>query len=217
MILDENHQNEEGTSLAVRLRENRDRYRIAKGGIIFAVGYSFIELLNNLYQLLSENFYYAPVSVLLDVISLLVVIIAAIMFIPWFRRAYYNLHQTNMFDLKYAEGWAAGGWFVPIISLFYPFRIMRDIYAGYCELSKDAQDHPGSDATDAIGWWWALWIISGVLSNIMARVSDGETESVASYTIYILIEVMSITSGLLLVSIMTRVSKMESVAYQKSI
>lgn len=38
-------------------------------------------------------------------------IISGILFIQWFRRAYYNLNQVKA--MRYSEGWAAGAWFVP--------------------------------------------------------------------------------------------------------
>lgn len=43
-------------------------------------------------------------SAIILVISL---IVCAVFFIMWFRRAYYNLHQLVR-GLKYSEGWAAG-------------------------------------------------------------------------------------------------------------
>ena len=42
---------------------------------------------------------------------LIAYIISGIVFIQWFRRAYFNLHQKKEF-LSFSEGWAAGSWFV---------------------------------------------------------------------------------------------------------
>jgi len=53
--------------------------------------------------------------------------ISVITFIMWFRRAYFNLHQ-KVNHLSYSEGWAAGSWFVPIINLYRPYQIMKEIY-----------------------------------------------------------------------------------------
>ena len=54
---------------------------------------------------------------LLGIGYLLVFVISAITFIQWFRRAYYNL-GTRLTDLEYKDSWAAGCWFVPVISLY---------------------------------------------------------------------------------------------------
>ena len=54
-------------------------------------------------------------------------VISGIVFIRWFRRAYFNLHQRKEF-LSFSEGWAAGCWFVPIVSLYRPLQIMKELY-----------------------------------------------------------------------------------------
>lgn len=64
---------------------------------------------------------------IIAIVFLLAYIISGITFIMWFRRAYYNLHQ-RVNHLADTDGWAAGSWFVPIISLYRPFKIMRELY-----------------------------------------------------------------------------------------
>jgi hypothetical protein len=61
---------------------------------------------------------------LLALLHLVVFVISAITFIMWFRRAYYNLHIKLENKLLQPEGWAAGGWFVPIVCLYRPYHIM---------------------------------------------------------------------------------------------
>ncbi len=51
----------------------------------------------------------------------------------WFRRAYFNLHQKVSY-LSHSEGWAAGSWFVPIVNLYRPYQIMKEIYVETKEL-----------------------------------------------------------------------------------
>lgn len=90
------------------------------------------------------------------VVNLIVAVLCGIFFIMWFRRAYFNLHQLKVPGLKYSEGWAAGSWFVPIISWFYPYQIMRDIWRGtfgYTDPQKAQQ-------LGLIGLWWGLFLLS---------------------------------------------------------
>ncbi|AYN04196.1 DUF4328 domain-containing protein [Flavobacterium sp. 140616W15] len=61
------------------------------------------------------------------IIYLIFFIISGVTFIQWFRRAYYNLH-LKVDNLSHSEGWAAGCWFVPIISLYRPLQIMKELY-----------------------------------------------------------------------------------------
>jgi len=70
---------------------------------------------------------------IVGITSMIVYIISAITFIQWFRRAYYNLHLRAEL-LSYTEGWAAGSWFVPIVNLIRPYRIMTELYEETNEL-----------------------------------------------------------------------------------
>lgn len=97
--------------------------------------------------------------------------ISAVMFIMWFRRAYYNLHQKIDY-LSYSESWAAGCWFVPIVNLYRPFQIMKEIYEETKELIiKKGVKMEVPITTSLLGWWWALWIINGISSQFVFRYS----------------------------------------------
>lgn len=97
-------------------------------------------------------------------------IVSIVTFIQWFRRAYFNLHQ-RIDGLAYSEGWAAGSWFVPVISLFRPYQIMKELYFQ----TKHYLLNRGFDVYrftfTALGWWWTLWIISTILGQFMFRYS----------------------------------------------
>lgn len=59
---------------------------------------------------------------IIGIIMFSVYVCCYILFILWFRRAYYNLHQVVK-HLEHSEGWAAGAWFVPILNFFRPYHI----------------------------------------------------------------------------------------------
>lgn len=101
----------------------------------------------------------------IGIIFLIVYIISVVTFIQWFRRAYFNLH-LKVTNLSQPEGWAAGSWFVPIICLYLPYQIMKEIY----QETKELLDQKGIDckqclSTSALGWWWALWSIKNLISQ----------------------------------------------------
>lgn len=109
-------------------------------------------------------------SSFIGIISVIIYIIAAITFIMWFRRAYYNL-KLCIKTTAYDDSWAAGAWFVPFINLVRPISIMRELYENtHRFLLKRNINNPKLN-TKFLGWWWALWIIMGIISNISFRVS----------------------------------------------
>jgi hypothetical protein len=98
-------------------------------------------------------------------------IISGVIFIQWFRRAYYNLGLLGV-KLEHTNGWAAGGWFMPVLCLYVPYNIMKELYTKTRILleSKEIPLH-GSLTTSAIGWWWGFWIVANVLGQIVFRMS----------------------------------------------
>jgi hypothetical protein len=106
---------------------------------------------------------------IIGVIYSIVYIVSAITFIQWFRRAYFNLHQ-RVHGLSFTEGWAAGSWFVPILNLFRPFQIMKELYHEARELVADRELSIYENFTaGALGIWWTLWVINNILGQVVFR------------------------------------------------
>jgi hypothetical protein len=108
---------------------------------------------------------------IIGIFSLAVLIISAVTFTSWFRRAYYNLHQ-RVNNLAFTEGWATGSWFVPVLNLFRPYQIMKELYEETRNLFQRKGVMLAEDlSTKYLGWWWALWIINNILGQIAFRTS----------------------------------------------
>lgn len=132
------------------------------------------------------------------ILYLLAYITSAVLFIMWFRRAYFNLHQ-KVNRLSYTEGWAAGSWFVPIVNLFRPFQIMKELYEETVRILKERDLSSNLRAkTDHLGTWWGLWIISGILGQIVFRLSLN-AETVSELQLVTILEIVASALGILLV------------------
>jgi hypothetical protein len=91
----------------------------------------------------------------------------AIAFIVWFRRAYRNTAGLGASGMRYKPGWSIGAWFVPILTLFRPKQITNDIWrASDPELPRHATTWQANEVHGLIHWWWAIWIVATVFSNI---------------------------------------------------
>jgi hypothetical protein len=100
---------------------------------------------------------------LIMLVTFIVNIISAVTFIQWFRRAYFNLHSLVP-NLTFTEGWAAGSWFVPMISFFRPFQIMVELYNKTIEKLEERKliENQNFDIS-FLKLWWALWILVFVI------------------------------------------------------
>jgi hypothetical protein len=100
-------------------------------------------------------------------------------FVLWFRRAYYNLEQRTG-ENSFSDGWAVGSWFVPILCLYRPYQIMRELYQDTGRwLAEMGQEH--ALKTTYLGAWWALWIFSNFLGQVLFR-SYSSTETLEGLT-----------------------------------
>lgn len=100
-------------------------------------------------------------------------------FLLWFRRAYYNLQQRTG-NASFSNGWAVSSWFVPILCLYRPYQIMRELYRDTRTLlTETGYEFPLK--TTYLGSWWALWIFSNFLGQILFR-SYLNSESVDELT-----------------------------------
>ena len=115
---------------------------------------------------------------IIAIVYLIVFIISGITFIQWFRRAYYNLGVRT--KCKHTEGWAAGAWFVPIISLFRPVQIMNELWDKTSKLISEKTNTPKSPITAMIGLWWTLWIIIHFVGRYVTK-SGFKAETVEEY------------------------------------
>ena len=109
-------------------------------------------------------------QMLVNAIVLIVQIGVYIVFIQWFRRAYYNMHRISS-HLSFSEGWAAGAWFVPFLNLGRPFVIMKEMmYEAESKLIGAGMAGEDPSRKSAVGIWWTLWISVNVISNINFRI-----------------------------------------------
>ncbi|MGE0786888.1 MAG: DUF4328 domain-containing protein [Sandaracinaceae bacterium] len=74
-----------------------------------------------------------------------------IVFIAWFARAF---HNAVALGLRREGVGPVGVWFLPILNLFGPYLMMRDVW------SRSFTDPATDTPTTGLGWvraWWAAW------------------------------------------------------------
>lgn len=89
---------------------------------------------------------------------------AAVTFISWLRQVRSNAERFCKAPHRRSRGWVIGGWFVPIVSFWFPKQIVDDIVAASSSrTSPHADDLPRLRAS-VVQTWWATWIASNVVS-----------------------------------------------------
>jgi hypothetical protein len=107
---------------------------------------------------------------IIGVVYSITYLVSGIVFIQWFRRAYFNLHLRSS-HLLYTDGWAAGSWFIPFLNLFRPFQIMKELYVETARIFSKKGLSEEVSSTKFLGWWWALWLINNTVAQYEFRTS----------------------------------------------
>jgi hypothetical protein len=84
-----------------------------------------------------------------------------ILFLMWLHRVVRQMDALGM-DVGATPGWAVGYWFVPIVSMVKPYRVMKAIVERLGGNSLVASVH--------LGWWWAAYLVSNGLDQLETRV-----------------------------------------------
>lgn len=152
---------------------------------------------------------YAVIVGMGGILTFGVAIISAVTFIMWFRRAYYNLHQTPI-PLSYSERWAAIGWFVPIMNLFVPFQIMKDLYQKTNIIfQQNLKTCSIQLKTSNLAPWWILWIITEIIDRIVFRVVIEGVEGPFVESMSIISAVLTVICGWITIKIIKDYSAVE--------
>ncbi|GAA2241886.1 hypothetical protein GCM10010145_05010 [Streptomyces ruber] len=78
---------------------------------------------------------------------------AGIVFLVWFHRVRVNAEVFAPAGHRKKRGWAVGGWFVPVVNLWFPRRIALDTWDASGSWNAP-RPHGLVDA------WWALWLVT---------------------------------------------------------
>lgn len=76
----------------------------------------------------------------------------------WLYRARQNVEAfVPWMPHKRGSVWAWLGWWVPIVSLWFPYQVVRDVLrAGRGQVG----------GVGFVGWWWAFWLLTSVTGSI---------------------------------------------------
>jgi hypothetical protein len=147
-------------------------------------------------------------------LQLLAFLITAICWIIWFRRAYGNLTLMGTRKSDYAPGWAIGCWFVPIVNLFRPYRLTKEVWLR--SANRNALDSVKQLVTPGlVSIWWGINILSGLLGRMQlswaARAKQiDELQGVTM--LGIAADCLGIVSAVVAISLVLRIDRLQRAA-----
>lgn len=107
------------------------------------------------------------------ILHALLTIVTMVTFAFWFRRAYANLERLGV-NIEYKNYWAVWSFIIPIISLFRPLKIAKEIDIKYESVLEQFNDlHKKNDNSYSIlkAWFIVYWI-DILIYRILDRTTD---------------------------------------------
>ncbi|MFD9204030.1 DUF4328 domain-containing protein, partial [Streptomyces anthocyanicus] len=92
------------------------------------------------------------VSTVAGVVQTVAFVVAIALFLAWFQRARVNAEVFDPFGHRMKRAWTCWSWFVPVVNLWFPRRIMEDVW--------DASAPPGRVSHALLNGWWACWVLA---------------------------------------------------------
>ncbi|MCB0401323.1 MAG: DUF4328 domain-containing protein [Flavobacteriales bacterium] len=145
-------------------------------------------------------------------------ITSIVVFLNWFRRAYANLHRAGIKNLDHSESMALWSFFIPIISLFRPYKIAREIAVETkSKLTELIPEYKPSLNLSLIGFWWALFIITNYVGQFAfksAVKSDTVDQMIASSQAYMISDFLDIPAAIVTLLMIKNISQHESLLFE---
>lgn len=144
----------------------------------------------------------------IGLIYLGVFIATGVVFLKWIHRANLNCRGFGFTAMKFSPAWSIGCYFVPFLNLVRPYQAMKEIW----QVSRNPADWTNQNGSSLLGWWWALWLISGFLGQMTFRMSlnvDSPSSLEAATSVSILSSLVEIPLILVAVSLVVTISGMQ--------
>jgi len=140
-------------------------------------------------------------------------IICMIVFLMWLYRARSNLPALGVADARWSPGWAIAWWFIPIMSLFRPYQLVKETWQ-----ASDPESLPGwrrEPPPAVFGWWWGLFLVYSFFGNATDSTPSGAAPSFdAAALVDLAVLIVAIGSALRALSILRKTTTRQTQRYQ---
>ncbi|MDX3456783.1 DUF4328 domain-containing protein [Streptomyces sp. ME02-8801-2C] len=132
--------------------------------------------------------------------------VTAVVYLVWFLRVRVNAEVFNPFGHSKKRIWAGWCWFVPVVSLWFPRRIMLDIW--------DASSPAGTRAPHGlVNAWWTVWLVALLSSRNDFRTfqrADTAEEIRSAVDQAMFSDAAEIVAAVLAILVVLRVTRMQN-------
>ena len=124
---------------------------------------------------LGDNAVGLAVTGTIEILDFLAFLACVVLVGRWIYRTNANAHLFSD-GMTISPGWAVGWYFIPLANLVKPYQGMKETWLA----SHYGSDWGAGEEPVTMRWWWLLWIVTNILSNISWRM---ERAGVSGFTV----------------------------------
>jgi hypothetical protein len=148
-------------------------------------------------------------------LTLLALLATAAVFLTWLWRARHNAELLSRAEHRLSRGWTIGGWFCPIVNLWFPRFVVDDIWrASRPGVPTDQYRVHGLEKSPLVRAWWYTLIVNWLVLLFLRFETRGplSVDTLATVAVYSTVSlVLLVTAAALLARIIRQITAWQSV------
>lgn len=103
----------------------------------------------------------------IGILQVVTLIITGFLFLRWIYFANSNARGFGAKNMRFTPRRSIASYFIPVVNLWWPYEAMKEIW----QCSSNPTEWMTVKSNSILRWWWLLWLVSGCLDNVAARLS----------------------------------------------
>ncbi|MCX4764539.1 DUF4328 domain-containing protein [Streptomyces sp. NBC_01275] len=142
------------------------------------------------------------------IVQTIALVVCIVVYLFWFSRVRINAEVFRPDGHSKSRGWVIGSWFTPVVNLWYPRRIMLDIWDASSPGVPWGPPRPHGLVTT----WWTLWLVSlaaGRAGYQAYRKADTAEEIHAAVAQVMFADAVDVVAAVLAILVVLRLTRMQ--------
>ncbi len=102
-----------------------------------------------------------------DNFHIVTMLLSGLAVLIWRYKANQNCWYYGAEQMRFTPGWAVGWSFVPVMNLFKPYQVMKEIW----KISTDPDNWKNQKSSVLIKWWWFFCLVDVFFGRVFSRVA----------------------------------------------
>jgi len=144
-----------------------------------------------------------------DVVTRVGLLASGILVMVWLWAARENAEVLCRANHRHAVGWVIGGWFCPVVNLWFPCHVVDDVWrTSHPDTPAETLDISVLPHSALVRGWWLAWLGSSITATIMAVMDYGSLSEVrTAVTLFSVSALLQAAAAAQLVLIVRRVTR----------